>query len=123
MSKFQEILKDLRINANLTTEQLAKEIGYSKTIVYYWEIGKRIPNATALEAVSNYFSVSTDYLLGREDDFGIKKEAPNIRNQRQLSKSDLELLSLMDKLSPFARDAILIQVRALAAESEKDSVK
>lgn len=116
-------ISEIRKERGITQKDLAEYLNISPGNLCEWEKGRIEPSIDFLNKIADYFNVSIDYLVGREDDFGIKKEAPNIRNQRQLSKSDIELLSLMDKLSPFARDAILIQVRALAAESEKDSVK
>ncbi|MDE6475160.1 MAG: helix-turn-helix domain-containing protein, partial [Clostridia bacterium] len=34
---------------------------------YYWELGKRTPNAQAVVTLAKYFGVTTDYLLGESD--------------------------------------------------------
>jgi transcriptional regulator with XRE-family HTH domain len=67
MSNFSERLKELRLNKNLTQEQLAAltELGYP-TIKSY-ECGYRKPGHDALIAIADYFDVSLDYLVGRED--------------------------------------------------------
>ena len=116
-------IKELREELGISQKELAEKMQVSPTNIYNYETGRTEPSIEVLLKLSKILNTSVDYLIGNEDDFGIKKEAPNNRNQRQLSKSDIELLSLMDKLSPFARDAILIQVRALAAENERDPVK
>ena len=41
-----------------------------------FETEKREPNANSLIALSAALSVSTDYLLGLEDDFGTRTPAP-----------------------------------------------
>lgn len=70
--KFATILKQLRIDNNLTHETLAKALGYSKSIISFWENDQKRPNSEALLKIADYFNVSTDFLLGREDEFGNK---------------------------------------------------
>ena len=67
MEKFIERLKELRIEKNLTQEELSKEIGTSQSSITYWETGKRIPSALVIITLAKYFGVTTDYLLGLED--------------------------------------------------------
>lgn len=54
------------------TEQRGKKIvdveadlGMSKNYLYKWK--KSVPSSDKLAMVADYFNVSTDYLLGRED--------------------------------------------------------
>lgn len=68
--KFSTVLKELRLQSNITHEELAKNIGFSKAIIGFWENEKSYPNAQALIALSEYFKVSTDYLLGIETEDG-----------------------------------------------------
>ena len=67
MEKFIERLKELRVEKNLTQEQLANETGLGRCAISIWEIGKRIPSAQAIIVLAQYFGVSTDFLLGLED--------------------------------------------------------
>lgn len=46
---------------------LAKELKVSKGTISFWENGLREPSMSSLIAVADYFNVSVDYLLGRED--------------------------------------------------------
>jgi len=71
--KFNEILKNLRIEKGLTYEELAKQIGYSKAIIGFWENAQKQPTMNALIKLADYFNVSIDYLVGREDESGTKK--------------------------------------------------
>lgn len=126
MNNFTKILKDLRLEKNLTIGELADKIGYSKTVVYYWETGKRSPNTNALKVLSKFFGVSIDYLLGVEDDLGIKGYEPTkerISAAEPLSGEEEDLLKDFRKLGVFARSSILIQVRALAEKAEKEEQK
>jgi len=69
---FSENLKELRLEKNLTHQQLADEIGFSRTIIGFWESRKREPTGKALIALAKFFDVSTDYLLGLEREDGSK---------------------------------------------------
>lgn len=74
MKVFCERLKDLREEQNLSTRQLAKEIGVTNISISRWEREERIPNIENLVAIAKYFKVSTDYLCGLEDQVGLKYE-------------------------------------------------
>jgi len=63
---FAEILKELRLEKNLTHLQLAKDIGFSKAVIGKWERKESQPAADALVALARFFSVTVDYLLGLE---------------------------------------------------------
>lgn len=71
MSKVQicaERMKRLREERGLTMDELAEEIGMSPCSVYYYEHSKHVPNIVTLIKFAMYFGVSTDYLLGMEQD-------------------------------------------------------
>jgi len=69
---FSQLLKELRLEKNLTQGQLAKKIGYSEAIIGHWEKGIREPKLNSIKALALFFEVSSDYLLGLEDEFGAK---------------------------------------------------
>lgn len=64
---FAQRLKELRLEANLTQKELAKIIESSQQIIGLWEKGTRNPKHEAIKRLSEYFNVSTDYLLGNTD--------------------------------------------------------
>ena len=67
LSIFNNRLKELRTNKNLSQEELAKRTGLTKTSINHWENAKCLPNAKAIVTLSNFFGVTTDYLLGESD--------------------------------------------------------
>ena len=69
---FHERLKELRQEKNLTHKQLAEGIGFSKAIIGFWESCKYEPTGKALIALSKFFNVTTDYLLGLENEDGTR---------------------------------------------------
>ena len=67
MNKFSERLKELREEKNLTQKELADKVLVSQAAIARWEEGKRSPNLDALILIANFFDVSLDYLVGREN--------------------------------------------------------
>ena len=61
---FGAVLKQLRKSHNLTQEELGLRIGLSKAVVSKYENGIGYPTFDMLIQIADYFSVTTDYLLG-----------------------------------------------------------
>lgn len=59
-----EQIRSLRVNKGLNQVELAKILGVTKQSVSNWENENIMPSIDMLVKISNYFSVSTDYLLG-----------------------------------------------------------
>ena len=68
-NKFAERLKELRMEAGLTQEQLSKAVNGQLTAsaIGLWELNKRVPNIESAMILAEYFGVSLDYLAGLED--------------------------------------------------------
>ena len=66
MVDFGKTLKELRLNAGLTQQQLAAQLGVTKTVVSYYELHTRTPSPEILVKLAAIFHVSSDYLLGIE---------------------------------------------------------
>jgi len=72
MNKFYIMLKDIRKSNKLSQQQLAKDLGVRQSTIAQWETNARSPNLDMLISIADYFDVSTDYLLGRDNDTLIK---------------------------------------------------
>ncbi len=62
-----ERIKELRQEKNISQAKLAKEIGVSQKAIDYWERGVNEPKASYVIALAEYFDVSCDYILGKEN--------------------------------------------------------
>ncbi len=60
-------LKELRIEKGVSQANVAKTIGVSQKAVDYWERGINEPKASYVVSLADFFEVSCDYLLGREN--------------------------------------------------------
>lgn len=67
MASFRERFKQLRLQNDLTQQELADKIGIGKMTVSQYERGVRRPDIDTLEIIADFFNVSTDYLLGTSD--------------------------------------------------------
>ena len=70
MKIFGERLKKLRINRHLTQDELGEIFNppLAQSTIGTYERGVRQPSLENLIAISNYFNVSIDYLLGITDE-------------------------------------------------------
>ncbi|MBE6558785.1 MAG: helix-turn-helix transcriptional regulator [Ruminococcaceae bacterium] len=62
-----ERIRKLRLERNLSQVDLAKRLNVTKQSVSNWENDNIQPSIEMLVKLSETFSVSTDYLLGRDD--------------------------------------------------------
>ncbi|XMB71883.1 helix-turn-helix transcriptional regulator [Mycoplasmatota bacterium WC30] len=62
---WNEALKSLRTNNNLSQKDVAIIIGVNQTTYGRYELGQIEPNVATLMKLATYYGVSIDYLLGR----------------------------------------------------------
>ena len=73
-------LKQIRIEKKLSQNEVALGIGVDISSISYWESGRYEPKATYIYRLANFFNVSSDYLLGLEDESGRKTYINNSFN-------------------------------------------
>jgi len=64
---FSDIIKDLRSDRELTQTEVARACKVSTQCISSLEAGTRNPTGSTLSALADFYSVSVDYLLGREE--------------------------------------------------------
>ena len=62
-----QIIQKLRINAEMTQEQLAERLFVSRELVSKWELGQRKPNIRELREMAKLFHVHIDDLIDTND--------------------------------------------------------
>lgn len=67
MPKFSDRFKQLRTERRLSQQNLADQLGFSKSSVNMYERGEREPGLESMETIADYFNVDLDYLMGRSD--------------------------------------------------------
>ena len=103
-------LRELRENRQLSMAQLAIVIGVSDAAISNWENGVNEPKASYLIKLADYFCVTAEELLGRED-YG----TGNVVIQgTQLSAFDERLLQVVHMLTLEDQYQVLGFAQALA---------
>ena len=62
-----ERLKELRFKKKITQDELSEVLGVSQQTVGTWETNKAAPKLEMLKTIADYFEVTTDYLLERDN--------------------------------------------------------
>jgi len=99
------ILKELRKKKGVSQEDAAKALGITLRTYQNYEYGQREPNIEMILKLSDYFNVSTDYLLGRE-----KKKSPEMTSED--TRFEEELLSIYRSMPEEYRKLLYDSIRA-----------
>lgn len=89
--EFKDRLSKLRKELGLTQEDLAKKIGYTRTAISAWEIGRNEPSYSDIVKIADFFNVSLDYLLGKSDIRNSKTEISDIYMHLAKEAQELKL--------------------------------
>jgi repressor LexA len=67
-------LKELRNLKGVSQAELGKALDVERSTVCQWEKGNRSPDYMTLCKIADFFGVTVDYLLGRENELAIKNQ-------------------------------------------------
>ncbi len=67
MASFGDRLRELRLERNLTQEELAANFGLHKTRISQYELNKRQADDEMKKKIAQFFNVSLDWLMGLTD--------------------------------------------------------
>nr|WP_312578250.1 helix-turn-helix domain-containing protein [Sedimentibacter sp.] len=92
---FEKLLKKYGV----TAYRVAKDTGISTATLTQWKKGKSIPKQDKLQKIADYFNISIDYLLGREEITRIDDIVPPTNRVKELIKEKkISLKQLSDIL-------------------------
>ncbi len=126
-------IKILRVEKNLSQEELGKAVHVTQTMISQWEKGKKEPGREVAAALADFFCVSLDYLLGRTTERSNSYFAKNISGSNfvqgsgsvtvgetddMVSKEESELLRIYRELDVRSRAKLLNAAFALEDESK-----
>ena len=89
-------IRELRLEKGLLQKELAEKIHIASNTLSQFESGKANPSYDVLIALADFFEVSTDYLLGREDDFG----NVTVYKADTLSEEEQKIIDALRKSAP-----------------------
>lgn len=93
-------LKKLRIEKNLTQEEIAKILNIAKQTYNHYELQENILPIKHINTISNFYNVSIDYILGLTS-------TPNYPN----SKKEINNIEAGNRLKEFRKENKLTQVK------------
>lgn len=91
-------IKELRDRENLSQRQLSEILKVDRTTVNKWESGTSYPTVPMLTAISEYFGVSTDYVLGIDSDEFAPVSVVKIEKAPALPEEVQELVDIFIQL-------------------------
>ena len=98
VATFGELLAELRQDKGLTQKQLGRVLSVSTGTISNYENGVHYPDLEKLVALADYFQVSTDYLLGREN----STRTVHISEAKELQ--DERIIRLIHRYSQLPKD-------------------
>lgn len=131
---FGERLRALRLEKNFTLRELSKELDISFSALGKYERNEHQPDFETLEKIADYFNVSIDYLLGRNNNsvpYLEKLQETNVSNelndrlavfQNELKTSD-QLTFNGEPMSEEAKESLLEAMEFALRLIQKQSKK
>jgi transcriptional regulator with XRE-family HTH domain len=94
---FYKVLKELRLEENLTQEDISNLLHIDRSNIANYERGKRLPSLESLIKIAEFFNVSLDYLiLGKR--FGAEKgEEGEVYSQETFRELMADNTALMEE--------------------------
>lgn len=116
---FSERLRELRTEKGITQDALATFTGLSHGCIAMLETNKRAPTGSTVVTLAEFFEVTTDYLLGLEDELGVKKFSAPVKNEKtaELTPDGKELLEIFNSLEKEYKAQILEYARYFGTRS------
>lgn len=105
---FSNKLKSLVIDKGVSQETLAKIFNTTQQTISRWLNGVNEPDYETLIKLADFFNCSTDYLLGKENDYGVKTF-----NKSNLTDTELNLVATFNLLSKDDQNKVLGFIKAL----------
>lgn len=102
-------LKELRQNLHCTQEKIANDLNIARTTYRNYENGDREPSLEFLIKIADYFDISLDYLLGRQNN--------NLLFIDSLSPAKKELISMIKGLNEDETFVAIGMIAKLANQS------
>lgn len=113
-------LRELRKSRHLTMKQLGAEFGIAESTISQYETGKRQPDNETLLRFGEFFDVSVDYILGRDD------RTPAPMGERSVNDDDIKFAlfggdgeitdAMFDEVKRFAK---MVKLREEAEKEKK----
>lgn len=122
---FSQRLKELRGNKGISQKELSSVLFVSQQTVAKWETDKTTPNPDMLVKISNYFNITTDYLLNYENEQKKVRSSEDERTLELLAEYPEvgTIVDIMAKLPLSAQKELAEYAKFRADQLEKEHQK
>lgn len=100
---FPNIVKEKRLERELSQRQLGDLVGVTQQAVGRWETGQAFPDTAILLKLADLFKISVDYMLGRTPQPSPSCSEPT---PPQLSRDELALIEKYRKMKDDEKDTM-----------------
>ncbi|MGN0152935.1 MAG: helix-turn-helix domain-containing protein [Lachnospiraceae bacterium] len=107
---FADKLLNLRIQYGYSQEALAEKLNVSRQAISKWELGTTLPETDKVVAISDFFEVSTDYLL---------KDNIQLNNNESLDRIVLRFLGSAQDMDNISKELVDIMKDGIIDDEEK----
>lgn len=107
---FAEKLLNLRTRYGYSQEVLAEKLKVSRQAISKWELGTTLPETNKVIEISDFFGVSTDYLL---------KDESQSNNNESLDRIVLKFLSSAQDMGDISKELVDIMADGVIDDDEK----
>lgn len=94
-------LKELRIEKQITQKKIAERLNITQQTYSDYETGRTNPDIETLIKICDFLEISTDYLIGRSDDFGNVTIYPQTENVNALSSEEQKTIDIIRNKQPY----------------------
>ncbi|MEX0417751.1 helix-turn-helix domain-containing protein [Bacillus sp. C30] len=101
-------IKKLRKQRNWTQQMLGEKVGASSRVIGYYESEERFPSPDTIAKLSDILEVTTDFLLGCDNELDIKKHT-----------KFKEIMNRLDTLPEDKQEIVLQQMLAITKTLEE----
>lgn len=114
-------IKELRLEKNLKQKDVAMHLNIATNTLSQFENNKGRPSLEVLSAMADFFEVSLDYLVGREDDFG--NVIVSGQTSDRLTEKEERLLTAFNKLSEIEKNKLIYDAEFFAERRKTVPIK
>jgi len=107
---FAEKLLNLRTQYGYSQEALAEKLNVSRQAISKWELGTTLPETDKVIAISDFFEVSTDFLL---------KDNIQLNNNESLDRVVLKFLGSAQDMDNISKELVDIMKDGIIDDNEK----
>ena len=105
-------IKEIRNLKCIRQVDLARILGISQSTLSTWESGRYEPDIEAINHLADFFGVTVDYLLGREEQVKKESPAPPVESEADLARK--KLYSMLEGMNEDQLEKLLAIIDLIA---------